>query len=283
LLIDRNHDELSISEQCELVGLSRSSCYYEPVPETRRNLHLMRVIDEQYLRCPFFGSRQMTDWLRQQRYVVNRKRVRRLMRQMDLEAIYPKPRTTVPGAGHKVYPYLLRGLEITRPNQVLAADITYIPLAHGFLYLVAILDWYSRFVVSCRLSNSLDESFCLEALDEALALAEPEIVNTDQGVQFTGRAWTGRLEQAGIQVSMDGKGRALDNVFVERLWRTVKYEEVYLKAYESATDCRSGLFSYLAFYNRERPHSSLGGRTPWQVYTEGKSARTKRRLQLMLA
>jgi putative transposase len=251
--------------------------YYEPVVETEENLHLMRVIDEQYLRCPFFGSRQMTDWLRLAGHVVNRKRVRRLMRQMDLEAIYPTPRTTLPGKGHQVYPYLLRGLEITRPNQVLGADITYIPLAHGFMYLVAILDWYSRYVVSWRLSNSLEESFCLEALDEALTLAQPEIVNTDQGVQFTGRSWTGRLEEAGVQISMDSKGRALDNVFVERL----KYEEVYLKAYEGSADCREKLLSYFTFYNRERPHSSLSGRTPWQIYTEGKSARSKKRLLLL--
>ncbi len=239
---------------------------------------MMRVIDEQHLKRPFFGSRQMTDWLRLQGYVINRKRVRRLMRLMDLEAIYPRPRTTLFGAGHKIYPYLLRGLEITRPNQVLAADITYIPLAYGFLYLVAILDWYSRYVVSWRLSNSLEESFCLEALDQALTVAAPEIVNTDQGVQFTGRAWTGRLDAAGVQISMDGKGRALDNVFVERLWRSVKYEEVYLKAYEGPADCRIGLQKYFIFYNQERPHRSLGGQTPWQVYAEGKSARSKRKL-----
>ena len=226
----------------------------------------MRLLDEQYLHTPFYGSRQMMWWLRRQGYVINRKRVQRLMRQMGLEAIYPKPRTTVPGAGHKIYPYLLRNLEITRPNQVWSADITYVPLAHGFMYLMAILDWYSRYVVSWRLSNSLDESFCLEALSEALDRTRPEIFNTDQGAQFTGQAWTGKLLEAGVSISMDGKGRALDNVFVERLWRTVKYEEIYLKAYDGPAECRTGLTRYFPFYNRERPHQPLGGRTPWEAY-----------------
>jgi putative transposase len=252
--------------------------YYEAVPETTANLRFMRLIDEQYLRRPFFGSRQMTTWLQRQGYVINRKRVRRLMRRMDLEAIYPKPRTSVPGAGHKVYPYLLKNLEIIRPNQVWSADITYVPLAHGFLYLMAILDWYSRYVVSWRLSNSLDESFCLEALEEALAAARPEIFNTDQGVQFTGQSWTGRLLAAGIVISMDGKGRALDNVFVERLWRTVKYEEIYLKAYECPAECRTGLLGYFGFYNQDRPHQSLGGQTPREVYRGEKPRPGRRKL-----
>ncbi len=249
-----------------MIGLPRSSLYYEAVPETTENLKLMRLIDEQYLKRPFFGSRQMTYWLQRHGYVTNRKRVQRLMRLMGLEAIYPRPRTSVPGEGHMVYPYLLRNLEIIRPNQVWSADITYVPLAEGFLYLVAILDWYSRYVLSWRLSNSLEESFCLEALEEALGRARPEIFNTDQGAQFTGQAWTGRLLEAGVLISMDGKGRALDNVFVERLWRTVKYEEIYLKAYEGVAECRTGLMSYFPFYNRERPHQSLAGRTPWEAY-----------------
>jgi putative transposase len=274
-LIDWDHEGLSIVEQCALVGLPRSSLYYEAVPETAANLRFMRLIDEQYLRRPFFGSRQMTMWLQRQGYVINRKRVRRLMRRMDLEAIYPKPRTSVPGAGHKVYPYLLKNLEIIRPNQVWSADITYVPLSHGFLYLMAILDWYSRYVVSWRLSNSLDESFCLEALEEALTMARPEIFNTDQGVQFTGQSWTGRLLTAGVLLSMDGKGRALDNVFVERLWRTVKYEEIYLKAYDCPAECRTGLGGYFAFYNQDRPHQSLGGQTPQEVY-QGEKRRTGR-------
>jgi putative transposase len=265
-LIEFAHEELSVSEQCALIGLPRSSLYYEAVPETAENLKLMRRIDEQYLKRPFFGSRQMTYWLQRQGKVINRKRVQRLMRLMGLEAIYPKPRTSVPGKGHEVYPYLLRDLEIIRPNQVWSADITYVPLAQGFLYLVAILDWYSRYVLSWRLSNSLEESFCLEALEEALRRARPEIFNTDQGAQFTGQAWTGRLREEDVSISMDGKGRALDNVFVERLWRTVKYEEIYLKAYEGPAECRTGLTCYFPFYNRDRPHQSLGGRTPWEAY-----------------
>jgi putative transposase len=278
-LIDWHHDDLSIVEQCDLVGLPRSSLYYEAVPETAANLRFMRLIDEQYLRRPFFGSRQMTTWLQRQGYVINRKRVQRLMRRMGLEAIYPKPRTTVPGTGHRKYPYLLKNLEIIRPNQVWSADITYVPLAKGFLYLMAILDWYSRYVVSWRLSNSLDESFCLEALEEALATARPEIFNTDQGVQFTGQSWTGRLLSAGILISMDGKGRALDNVFVERLWRTVKYEEIYLKAYECPAECRTGLSGYFPFYNQERPHQSLGGRTPREAYQGDKCRPGQNRLR----
>jgi putative transposase len=259
-----------------LIGLPRSSLYYEAVPETAENLRLMRRIDELYLKRPFFGSRQMTFWLQRHGYVINRKRVQRLMRLMGLEAIYPKPRTSVPGAGHTVYPYLLRNLEITRPNQVWSTDITYVPLAEGFLYLVAILDWYSRYVLSWRLSNSLEESFCLEALEEALGRARPEIFNTDQGAQFTGQAWTSRLLDARVSISMDGKGRALDNVFVERLWRTVKYEEIYLKAYEGVAECRTGLTNYFPFYNRERPHQSLGGRTPWEAYRGQKMKRGRR-------
>ncbi len=252
--------------QCQLLGLNRSTWYYEPVPESAANLALMRRIDEQYLRRPFYGSRRMTAWLRREGEPVNRKRVQRLMRRMGLEAIYPKPRTTLAGAGHKIYPYLLRNVPVTRPNQVWSADITYVPLRRGFLYLTAILDWYSRYVLAWRLSNSLDGDFCLEALDEALARARPEIFNSDQGVQFTSREFTGRLESAAVAISMDGRGRALDNVFVERLWRSVKYEEVYVHDYATGVDCHAGLSAYLTFYCQERLHQALGYRTPAEVY-----------------
>ena len=252
--------------QCALLGLHRSTWYYEPAPESAANLALMRLIDEQYLQRPYYGSRRMTVWLNQEGHEVNRKRVQRLMRLMRLEAVYPKPRTTVAGAGHKIYLYLLRGVEVTRPNQVWSTDITYVPLQRGFLYLTAIMDWYSRYVLAWRLSNSLDADFCLEALDEALARGRPEIFNSDQGVQFTSQAFTGRLESAGVAISMDGRGRALDNVFVERLWRSVKYEEVYLHEYTSGAECHAGLSAYFQFYCEERPHQSLDYRTPAEVY-----------------
>ena len=254
---------LSIRRQCELLGLARGSWYYEPVTESAVNLRLMRRIDELYLRRPYFGSRRMSDELN-----VNRKRVRRLMRQMGLEAIYPKPRTTVRCPEHKIYPYLLRNLEIVRPNQVWSTDITYIPLRGGFVYLTAIMDWYSRYVLAWRLSNSLDGAFCREALQAALEVNEPEIFNTDQGVQFTSVAFTSCLEARGIAVSMDGRGRALDNVFVERLWRRVKYEEVYLKDYEDAWQAETSLDEYFRFYCHERRHQSLDKRTPAEVYGE---------------
>jgi putative transposase len=270
-----------VLRQCELLGLPRSTLYYEACPELAENLRLMRLIDEQFLQTPFYGSRRLTAVLQRQGHDINRKRVQRLMRLMGLEAIYPKPRTTVPGGGHKVYPYLLRNLEITRPNQVWSADITYVPMRRGFLYLVAVLDWYSRYVLAWKLSNSLDEAFCVEALEEALAGARPEIFNTDQGVQFTGRAFTGRLESAGVAISMDGKGRALDNVFVERLWRAVKYEEIYLKAYEEVADCRDGLGGYFPFYNQERPHQHLDYSTPWETY-RGKSWRKGKQRLVMV-
>jgi putative transposase len=260
---------LSVRWQCELLEVNRASWYYEPVPESAENLALMRQIDEQYLATPFFGSRQMTAWLQRQGLRVNRKRVQRLMRLMGLEAIYPKPRTTQRGAGHKIYPYLLRDLTITRPNQVWGSDITYVPLWRGFLYLVAILDWYSRYVVAWRLSNSLEGSFCQECLDEALSQGKPEIFNTDQGVQFTCEAFTSRLLTNGIAISMDGRGRALDNVFVERLWRTVKQEHVYLHGHTTVWEAEDGLSAYFGFYNGERPHSRLGNRTPAEVYRLG--------------
>jgi putative transposase len=258
---------LSVRRQCELLGLNRSTWYYEPAPETAANLALMRRIDEQYLRTPFYGSRRMTAWLRREGQGVNRKRVQRLMRVMGLEAIYPKPRTTVTVICHK-YPYLLRNLEITRPDHVWSADITYVPLRSGYMYLTAILDWYSRYVLAWRLSNSLDSDFCVAALEEALARGRPEIFNTDQGVQYTSAEFTGRLEAAAVSISMDGRGRALDNVFVERLWRSVKYEEVYLKDYATGAECHAGLAAYLKFYCEERPHQALGYRTPVEVYRE---------------
>ena len=227
----------------------------------------MKLIDRQYLATPFYGARKIAAWLKSQNQRVNRKRVRRLMRVMGLKAIYRRPRTSKPGPGHKIYPYLLGGMKITRPNQVWAVDITYIPMARGFLYLVAIIDWYSRYVLSWKLSNTLDTGFCVEALEEALKKGKPEIFNTDQGSQFTGEAFTGLLKQHGIRISMDGKGSYNDNLFVERLWRTVKYEEVYLKAYQDGRDARIGLGNYFRFYNTERPHQTHGYRTPAEVYT----------------
>jgi putative transposase len=214
---------LSLRRQCALLGLNRSTWYYQPAGESADNLHLMRLIDAQYLRTPFYGWPRMTVYLRRAGFVVNHKRVQRLMHKMGLQAIYPKPKTSRPGQGHKIYPYLLRGLEIIRPNQVWSADITYVPLQQGFMYLVAIMDWFSRYVVTWQLSNTLDGYFCLDALQQALSKGRPEIFNTDQGAQFTADAFTGCLNKAEIQISMDGRGRALDNIFVERLWRSVKY------------------------------------------------------------
>ena len=256
-----------------MLGLNRSSLYYEPAPETAENLRLMRLIDEQYTARPFFGSRKMTVWLQGQGEEVNRKRVQRLMRLMGLEAIYPKPRLSVRGRGHRIYPYLLRGVSIERPDQVWSTDITYVPLPTGFMYLAAMIDWYSRYVVAWRLSNTLDGSFCLDMLEEALANGCPEVFNTDQGVQFTAQAWTGRLETAGVAVSMDGRRRWLDNVFVERLWRSVKYEDVYLWGYESVPALEEGLGRYFPFYNEERLHQSLDYRTPAAVYRGGAASR----------
>ena len=227
----------------------------------------MKLIDRQYLATPFYGARKVAAWLKSKGYTVNRKRVRHLMQIMGLRAIYRRPRTSQPAPGHKIYPYLLNGIHITRPNQVWAADITYIPMARGFLYLVAIIDWYSRYVLSWKLSNTLDADFCVEALEEALKKGKPEIFNTDQGSQFTGEAFTGLLKQHGIRISMDGKGSYNDNLFIERLWRSVKYEEVYLKAYQDGREARTGLGNYFRFYNIERPHQTHGYRTPAEVYT----------------
>jgi len=268
-MIERDHLLFSLRRQCDLLGLNRSSWYYEPASESEENLLLMRLIDEQYTRTPFYGVPRMTAHLCQLEQVkraVNIKRVRRLMRLMGLQAIYPRPRTTQASSAHKVYPYLLRGIKIERPLQVLSADITYLPLLHGFMYLVAILDWYSRYVVTWRLSNTLDGAFCLDALHDALQHGRPEIFNTDQGVQFTAVEFTGTLEAAGVRVSMDGRGRALDNVFVERLWRTVKYEDVYLHEYVSVPELETGLNAYFHFYNYERLHQSLGYLTPAAVH-----------------
>jgi putative transposase len=255
-----------VRRQCALLGLNRSSLYYEPAPETAENLRLMRRIDEQYTACPFYGSRKMTRWLVQQGEEVNRKRVQRLLRLMGLEAIYPKPCLSLAGRGHRIFPYLLRNVRIERPDQVWSTDITYISLPAGFMYLAATIDWYSRYVLAWRLSNTLDGSFCLDMLEEALSRGKPEVFNTDQGVQFTAEAWTRRLESAGVAVSMDGRGRCLDNVFVERLWRSVKYEDVYLRAYETVPQLSAGLGRYFPFYNSERLHQSLDYQTPALVY-----------------
>lgn len=272
-MIEVDHPQLSISRQCQLLGLNRSSYYYEPRTETQENLALMRVIDQQYTDHPDFGSRRMAIWLGKQGHEVNRKRVQRLMRLMGLEAVYPKPKLSLPGQGHKVFPYLLRDVKIDRVDQVWSTDITYVPMPNGFMYLAAIIDWYSRYVIAWRLSNTLDGSFCLELLDEALGQGRPEVFNTDQGVQFTAEAFPSRLLSAGVAVSMDGKGRCLDNVFVERLWRSVKYEEIYLRCHETVPQLSQGLGRYFAFYNEERPHQSLDYRTPGDVYREGRSTR----------
>jgi putative transposase len=264
---------LSVSQQCELLDLSRSSYYYEPATESVENLALMAQIDREYTARPFRGSRGMTAWLRREGHEVNRKRVQRLMRLMGLEAVYPKPRLSIGGTGHKVYPYLLRNVAIERADQVWSTDITYIPMPQGFMYLTAVIDWYSRYVLSWKLSNTLDVAFCLEALEEALSQGCPEVFNTDQGVQFTSASFTGRLESAGVRVSMDGKGRCLDNVFVERLWRTVKYEYVYLWRPEAVPALVSGLTTYFGYYNEERTHQALEDRTPAEAY--GKSIATR--------
>jgi putative transposase len=269
-LIEEDHPQLSVRRQCELLGLNRSTLYYEPAVESAENLAVMKLIDKEYTAHPFTGSRKMTKWLHEvMKLEVNRKRVQRLMRLMGLAAIYPKPKLSLPGQGHKVFPYLLRNVKIERVNQVWSTDITYIGLPGGFMYLAAIIDWYSRYVIAWRLSNTLDGLFCLQLLQEALLLGTPEVFNTDQGVQFTALAFTQLLEAAGVAVSMDGKGRCLDNVFVERLWRTLKYEDIYIKGYETVPQLETGLGRYFPFYNEERLHQSLDYRTPAQVYREG--------------
>lgn len=265
-MIEPGHTGIPIYRQCELLGLSRTGYYYQPQGESLFNLHLMNLIDEQYTRMPFYGVEKMTAWLIRQGFAVNPKRVRRLMRLMGLEAIYPKPHLSLSLAEHKKYPYLLRDIVIERPDHVWSTDITYIKMAQGFLYLVAILDWHSRYVLAWRLSNTLDTQFCIDALEGALAISQPEIFNSDQGVQFTSKEFTERLQKSGISISMDGRGRVFDNIFVERLWRSVKYEEVYIHSYESVKDAANHLARYFQLYNRERLHESLGYRTPHEVY-----------------
>jgi putative transposase len=273
--IDYDHEQVSVREQCRLLGFHRSGIYYEPQPETAENLQIMRLMDEEHLCHPARGSRQMIDFLEDQGIVGNRKRVQRLMRKMGIEGISPKRRTTLAAAGHRVYPYLLRGLKIERPNQVWCSDITYVPMKYGFMYLVAVMDWFSRHVISWRLSNSMDADFCIEALEDALDTAKPEIMNTDQGAQFTCRDFTSVLTMHGVSISMDGKGRAIDNVMIERLWRTVKYEEIYLKEYVSGTDLHKGLKRYFTFYVHQRKHSSLDRQTPAEVYRSGRLKRVE--------
>lgn len=265
-MIQIGHPDLSVRRQCELVGLDRSGLYYEPVGPSAENLAVMRLLDEQYTRTPFYGVRKMTRWLETVGHAVNIKRVRRLLREMGLEAIYPKPNLSFNGTENRRFPYLLRGMKILRPNQVWSADITYIRLDGGFVYLVAIIDWFSRYVLAWELSNTLEADFCLAALDSALRRGRPDIFNTDQGVQFTSAEFVGRLEKEEIQISMDGKGRCFDNIFVERLWRSVKYEEVYLNDYGTVGDARAGLGRYFPFYNGERLHASLAYQTPSAVH-----------------
>ena len=265
-MVDREHPSLSLVRQCALLGVSRSSIYYRPRAASAEDLYLMGEIDRQYLETPFYGSRRMKAWLERSGVRVSRKRVQRLMRAMGLRAIYRRPSTSRRSPENPVYPYLLRNVRITRPNQVWAADITYLPMARGFLYLVAVMDWHSRYVLAWRLSNTLEAGFCAEALEEALGKGRPEVFNTDQGSQFTSLEFTQVLQEQGVKISMDGKGRYQDNIFVERLWRTVKYEEVYLKAYANVLEAQRGLEDYFRFYNGLRPHQALDYRTPAEVF-----------------
>jgi putative transposase len=269
MAIEPEHPTISVRRQCDLLGLSRSSLYYRPQGEDAENEALMRLLDEQYTRTPFYGVTRMTEWLRRGGHVVNPKRVRRLLRTMGLEAIYPRPKRGLsrPQEGAKRYPYLLRDVAVVRPDQVWAADLTYLRLYRGWAYLVAILDWYSRCVVAWEVSVTLEAAFCVAALKAALAAGRrPEILNTDQGSQFTSEAWTDLVAGSGIALSMDGRGRVFDNIFVERLWRTVKWEDVYLKDYQTPAEARLGLGRYFGFYNQERAHQALGWRTPAEVY-----------------
>ena len=269
-LIDWHHPKISIARQCRLLGVSRSSLYYQPVPVSAENLVLMRLLDEEYTRHPFLGVIKLTNWLRRQGYPhVGHRRVRRLLRLMGLMAIFPGPNLSRPAPGHKFYPYLLRGVAIERVNQVWSADITYVRLKTGFVYLVAVVDWYSRFVLSFDISITLEADFCIETLQRALARGTPEIFNSDQGSQFTSPRHTEILHLCGVRISMDGKGRALDNIFVERLWRSVKYEEIYLHDYESVQQARNRIKRYFDYYNNERQHQSLGYLTPAEVYFKG--------------
>ena len=269
-LIELDHPELSVVRQCELVSISRSGFYHRPAGETALNLEVMRLIDAQFLQTPWYGSRQMARHLRREGYVVGRKRIRRLMAKMGLVPIYQRPRTTVPNPEHRIFPYLLRDLAIDRPNQVWCADITYLPMRRGFLYLVAVMDWATRKVLAWRVSNTMEVEFCIEALEEALArFGRPEIFNTDQGGQFTSPRFTGLLQRAGVRISMDGRGRWMDNVFIERLWRSLKYECVYLHAFETGSELRAGLSKWISYYNTARPHSTLAGQPPDEAYRAG--------------
>lgn len=267
-MIETQHQTISIRRQCELIGVNRSSFYMKPAGETALNLELMRRIDEQYLKTPFYGYRRMTAHLRQVGYEINPKRIARLMQKMGLQALFPRQKTTIAAQGHKIYPYLLRGLSITHSNQVWSTDITYVPMRTGFMYLVAIIDWFSRYILTWRLSNTLEGTFCLAALEQALESGQPEIFNSDQGSQFTANAFTKPLLDANVRISMDGRGRALDNIFIERFWRTIKYEDIYLKAYDSVPELQMGLTEYVDFYNHERLHQSLGYRPPAEVYAQ---------------
>ncbi len=274
-MVDPTHRKITIKRQCELLGLSRSGWYYRSIGESELNLTLMRMIDEQYTRIPFYGSPKMTAWLRRQGYQVNHKRVERLMNLMGLHAAQPRANTSRKHPENKIYPYLLAGVKIAHPDHVWSTDITYIQLAQGFLYLVAILDWYSRFVLAWRLSNTLDTHFCIEALEAALRVSQPEIFNTDQGTQFTSLGFTRILEDRDIRISMDGRGRVFDNIFVERLWRSVKYEEVYLKDYQTPEEAYRGLEDYFEFYNTERLHQALSYGTPQEAYWSGNGKRSQ--------
>ena len=265
-LIDPSHPELPVIRQCELLDLNRATYYYKSRRDEAFNEHLMRLIDQQYTRAPSYGVPRMTAWLNRQGYPVNHKRVARLMRRMAITAVYPKRRTSIPDKEHEVFPYLLRGLAIERPNQVWCTDITYIRMVKGFIYLVAVMDWFSRYVLSWEMSNTLDAGFCMDALNRALLKAKPEIFNSDQGSQFTSKAFLKILKDREIAISMDGRGRVFDNIFIERLWRTIKYEEVYLHDYRSPREARQGIGGFLEFYNRERLHSSLGYGTPEEAY-----------------
>lgn len=266
-MVDPQQPNLSVARQCRLLNIHRSSFYYRPKPVKAEDLELMRLIDEQYLKTPTWGSRSMRNHLRRLGYKINRKRVQRLMRLMGLEAIYPKPRTSRPHPEHKIYPYLLRGMSIERPNQVWAADITYIPMSRGFMYLVAVMDWHSRKVLSWRLSNTMEADFCVEALEEAIGrYGRPEIFNTDQGAQFTSDAFTKVLKDNDIAISMDGRGRVQDNIFIERLWWTLKHHYLYLRSFADGSELRSGLREWILFYNRQRSHQALDNRTPDEVY-----------------
>jgi putative transposase len=264
--VDPNHPKISIKRQCELIDVVRSSYYYKPEQESEQNLRLMKLIDEEFTEHPFYGTRRMTVFLRQKGEAVSRKRVKRLMRIMDLEAVYPKPKLSKKNPDHQVYPYLLKDVKINRPNQVWSTDITYIRLLNGFVYLVAIMDWYSRYVISWEVSTSLEVDFCLTALERALKIGKPDIFNSDQGSQFTSKAFTQILESTGIKISMDGRGRVFDNIFIERLWRSLKYEKVYLSDWMEVHEARAGINEYFQFYNYKRPHQGINDKKPFELH-----------------